>query len=298
MRMRRLLRFLLVLSSLGYVVFCALVAHDKERILYPNHGRERAVGRGAPAGYETWWLPVPATGQEPGSKGARAEAWWLPAERSSPSAPAPVVMYFHGNAELIDDQRQTAALWHSLGVSVLLCEHVGYGRSGGVPRLETDIALAAAWFDHLVARTDVRKDLVLSHGFSLGGAFAAQLAKRRPVAGLILESTFSSLPSMARGMGVWIYFPRERLDTAGVLLGLRTDIPVLLTHGRLDDVIPVSEGRRLAETRPGARYIEGDFPHVPWAQNEPDHALLRDLLVAAQARADKGLASPAAGSAP
>lgn len=289
---------LLVLSALGYVAFCGLVAWNKEVMIYPAHGRERAAGRVAPAGYETWWRTLP--------DGGKVEAWWRPAKPDPAGRPAPVVMFFHGNGEIIDDQRQVVDLWHELGASVLVCEHVGYGRSDGTPRLENDIANGAAWYDLLVARPDVRPELIVAHGFSLGGAFAAQLAARRPVGGVVLESTFSSLPSMARDMNVWLYFAGERLDTERVLRELPEAVPVLITHGRLDNVIPVDEGRRLAAARPGARYFEGDFPHIPWAQDEPGQVLLRGFSAEVRARAegargaaaDKGLASPATLSAP
>ncbi len=275
----------LIIVASAYVVFCALVASDKEAILYPNHGRERAAGRLPPAGVEAWWRELP------GGEG-RVEAWWIPAPGASAERPAPVVMYFHGNAELIDDNLDVARLWNGLGASVLLCEHVGYGRSAGRPSLAADMDNAAAWFDILVERPEVRRDAVVAHGFSLGGSFAAQLAARRPVAGLILEGTFSSLPSMARRMRVWIYLPRERMDTAAVLRALDPAVPVLITHGRSDVVIPVDEGRRLAAARPGARYVEGDFPHVPWAQNEPDHALLREFLAKVLATAEAETVTP------
>lgn len=258
------------LVAAGYVVLCALVARDKEAILYPRPGRERAAGRTAPAGYETWWRDL--------SAGGRVEAWWRPAEGATKEHPAPAVIYFHGNGELIDDQRQVVELWHRLGASVLVCEHVGYGRSDGAPALESDIENGAAWFDLVRQRPEVRGTAIISHGFSFGGAFAARLAARRPVAGLVLESTFSSLPSMARRMGVWLYFGGERLDTARVLRELPPATRVLLTHGRSDDVIPVGEGRKLAAARPGARYVEGAYPHIPWAQNEPGEVLLREFL--------------------
>ncbi|TAG29235.1 MAG: alpha/beta hydrolase [Verrucomicrobia bacterium] len=275
----RLLLRSLVLLMVGYIAFCGLVAYQKESLLYPSDGRARAAGRTAPPGYETWWLPLP-------ENAGRVEAWWRPARNASEAMPAPVVIYFHGNAELIDDQRAIADLWHGLGVSVLLCEHTGYGRSGGLPSLEADISNAVAWFDRVAARPDVRVDAILAHGFSLGGAFAAQLAARRPVAGLALESTFSNLPSMARGMNVWIYFPRERLDTLRILGELPEALPVLITHGRQDRVIPVTQGRALAAARPEARYVEGDFPHVPWAQDEPGQMLLSELLAQVIARSE------------
>lgn len=290
----RLACWCLALSCVGYVVFCALVAWKKETMIYPNHGRERAAGRVAPAGYETWWRDLPG--------GGRVEAWWRPAKGASAERPAPAVMYFHGNGEIIDDERQVADLWHSLGVSVLLCEHVGYGRSDGVPALENDIANGVAWHDLLAARPEVRSGGIFAHGFSLGGAFAAQLAARRPVAGLVLESTFSSLPSMGRRMGVWLYFAGERMDTEKVLRELPAETPVLLTHGMLDTVIPPDEGRKLAAARPGARYVEGDYPHIPWAQDEPGHGLLREFLAGlpggASEGSDNALASTISVSAP
>jgi uncharacterized protein len=274
-----------VLVAAAYVAFCFMVAADKEAILYPQHGRERAAGRTPPAGLEAWWRDLP-------DGIGRVEAWWRPAEGVRDGRPAPVLMYFHGNAELIDDNLQVAELWHRLGVSVLLCEHVGYGRSAGRPALENDIENAAAWFDVLAARPEVLPETVIAHGFSLGASFAAQLAARRPVAGLVLESTFSSLPSMARRLRVWLYFAGERLDTAAVLRDLEPELPVLITHGRRDGVIPVEEGRRLARVRPGARYVEGDFPHVPWAQSEPDSVLLREFLAEILARAGQGRPIP------
>ncbi len=302
MKARRLAAWLCGLALAGYVAFCALVTWNKEAVLYPRDGRDRARGRTAPAGYESWWRDLP--------QGGRVEAWWRPAEGASAERPAPVVLYFHGNAELIDDQRQTVELWHGLGVSVLVCEHVGYGRSDGIPALENDIANGAAWFDIVAARPEARREAIIAHGFSLGGAFAAQLAARRPVAGLVLESTFSSLPSMARRMGVWLYLGGERLDTAEVLRDLAPAVPVLLTQGRGDTVVPVGEGRKLAAARPAARYVEGDYPHIPWAQNEPGQAILRQFLAMALARdgtvspvvagtgLETALASPSGGSAP
>lgn len=270
MRAGRLLLWCLGLLGLGYGVFCGLATRDAETMLYPRPARERARDRLPPAGSEAWWRTLPG--------GEKVEAWWRPAPGASAERPGPAVIYFHGNAELIDDQRQTVMIWHGLGVSVLLCEHVGYGRSEGVPSLDADIANAAAWFDVLAARPEVRPGAIVTHGFSLGGALAAQLAARRPVAGLVLESTFSSLPSMARRHGVWLYFGAERMDSAGVLRRLDPAVPVLITHGTSDDVIPVAEGRRLAAARVTARYDEGSYPHIPWAQDEPGQVLLRELL--------------------
>jgi alpha-beta hydrolase superfamily lysophospholipase len=288
----KLLRLVLgvaALGAVGYLAFCFFAAQNKEALLYPSPAKARAEGRRPPKGAESWWLTM--------ADGEKVEAWWHPAPGASSEHPAPALLYFHGNAELIDDQRQLARLWQALGVSVLLCEHAGYGRSGGVSSVEQDIANAVAWHDRLSLRPDVRAGSILTHGFSFGGALAAQVAARRPVAGVILESTFSSLPSMARRMGVWIYLGGEALDTAKILRELDPAVPVLIAHGTSDAVIPVAEGRRLAAARPTASFEESSYPHTPWAQDEPGHRMLRALLARALAKNGEK-PSPARGEAP
>jgi uncharacterized protein len=137
---------------------------------------------------------------------------------------------------------------------------------------------AAKWFERLAARSEVKPDQVVAYGFSLGSAFAAQLAAERPVAALILESPFSSLPAMGRRSGVYLYLSSERLATDAVLAALPAQVPVLITHQRNDPVIPVGEGRKLARLRPGAQYAEGADDHFPFAMMEPGHTLLRQFL--------------------
>ena len=298
---RGVIRWVL-LASMTYLAVCAVVAWQKDSILFPMHGRERAAGKVAPAGYETWWQTM--------RDGAQVEAWWLPARGASAEKPAPAVMVFHGNGELIDDSRDFAEAWHALGASVLLVEYRGYGRSGGAPGVTACKGDSLEWFDRVAARADVRSDLILAHGFSLGGIFAAELAGERPVAGLAMEGTVASLREAAHDRRIWILFTRERFDATAVLRRLDPRVPVLLTHGRRDDVVLFRHLGLLAVARPGARAVAGDHDHYPlstWSQPE----LLRELL--ANARGGSGspavpavgreggetaLASPAPGSAP
>jgi len=188
------------------------------------------------------------------------------------------VVCFHGNGELIDDNLDTARLFTERGISVLLVEYRGYGRSAGKPTVTGIIADAPVWFDRLAARPEVKPREVMTYGFSLGAGFAAQLAAVRPVAALMLESPFTSLPAMGRRQGVFLYFSSERLATDEVLPKLRADLPVLITHQKHDSIIPVIEGRKLAALRPDAVYVEGAGDHFPFAIMEPTHTLLSGFL--------------------
>lgn len=287
--LRRALLRLAVIAALAYLGVCALVAWQKEAIIFPMHGRERAAGRSAPTGYETWWQTM--------RDGTRVEGCWLPAKGAGPETPAPAVIVFHGNGELIDDSRDFAEVWHELGASVLLVEYRGYGRSDGAPGITACEDDSKEWFDRVAATPGVRPGLVLTHGFSLGGVFAAELAGARPVAGLVLEGTVSSLREAARDRRIWLLLTTERFDAEAVLRALDPTVPVLLTHGRRDDVVPFRHQALLAAARPGAVVVADEHDHYPLTTQERPE-LLRDLLAAARARADKGLASRPPESAP
>jgi fermentation-respiration switch protein FrsA (DUF1100 family) len=253
-----------------------VVAWQKEAILFPMHGRERAAGKLAPAGYETWWHAM--------RDGTRVEGWWLPAKGASAEKPAPAVIVFHGNGELIDDSRDFAEVWHELGVNVLLAEYRGYGRSEGAPGVTSCKGDSTEWFDLVAARPEVRREAILAHGFSLGGVFAAELTAERPVAGLALEGTVASLREAAHDRHVWILFTRERFDAVAVLRRLESRVPVLLTHGRRDGVVGFRHHELLAAARPGSRVVADDHDHYPLStQQRPD--LLRELLTRAVAEA-------------
>ncbi len=265
-----------------YLAVCGVMAWQKDAIIFPVHGRERAAARAAPAGYETWWQTM--------RDGTRVEAWWRLAPGNTPERPGPAVIVFHGNGELIDDSRDFAEVWNELGASVLLVEYRGYGRSDGAPGVMACQGDSTEWYDRLAAAPGVRSELILAHGFSLGGAFAAELAGTRPLAGLVLEGTVSSLREAARDRGIWVMLTWERFDAEAVLRRLDPAVPVLLTHGTRDQVVPFHHQALLAAARPGARVVSADYDHYPLStQERPD--LLRELLAAARARAGK----PAAG---
>lgn len=177
--------------------------------------------------------------------------------------PAPLVVYFHGNAEIQDLQPHIVEGYGRLGFNVLLPEYRGYGRSGGQPSQETIRSDAAHFVDEASKLPSVAPGRLVIHGRSLGGGAAADLARVRPPQAMILESTFTSVPAMAWGMGVPGFLAKNKFETDQVVKAAA--FPMLIFHGDVDDVIPVSHGRKLRDLNPRARYIEyhcahNDFP--------------------------------------
>jgi hypothetical protein len=115
---------------------------------------------------------------------------------------------------------------------------------------------ARAGLAHLVEELGFPEDRVVVFGRSLGGVVAVDLAGGRPLAGLILESVFTSVADMARGMLGFSLGPltRGRYDALARIGRVRC--PILFFHGDRDDIVPIRLGRRLYEAAPEPKAFE------------------------------------------
>lgn len=176
-------------------------------------------------------------------------------------ADAPVVLYFHGNAgDLAMRAPLLAQLVRRTGLRFVAPDYSGYGGNAGSPSEEEVERDALAAFDHLVADGVAPARIVL-FGQSLGGAVAVYVATQRPAAGVVVQSSFASVGSMARRLYPWLpltgVFAGGVLPTAKRLGALR--MPVVVAHGRRDRVIPFAEGEALRDAAPaGSAFIALD----------------------------------------
>ena len=98
----------------------------------------------------------------------------------------------HGNAEDLGSTMPLLTGLRDLGFSVFAYDYRGYGRSEGTPSEARVYADIDAAYEHLVRELRVRPERIVAHGRSLGAGAAVDLAARRPLAGLVLESPFVS----------------------------------------------------------------------------------------------------------
>src|SRR5439155_1073921 len=101
------------------------------------------------------------------------------------------------------------------------------------------------------ARPEVDPHRIFVYGRSLGSAAATYTATRHPVAGLILESPFTTAAEMARDAYRILprFILRLSLDNLGRIKQVRC--PVLLFHGTDDRLVPVRMGMQVAAAAPG-----------------------------------------------
>ena len=181
---------------------------------------------------ERWWLEASF---------GKVEAWYLPP--AAAAKPAPAVIFGHGNGELIDYWPNELARFSEMGIGLLLVEYPGYGRSAGSPSQESIAETFVLAYDRLAARTDVDPARIVLFGRSLGGGAVCDLALKRPAAALILMSCFKSVSAFAVRYLAPAFLIRDPFDNLAAVRLYQE--PVLVMHGRSDEVIPFSHGQAL-----------------------------------------------------
>lgn len=182
--------------------------------------------------------------------GVRIHAFWLPAEGATRA-----LLFLHGNAGNASHRLPNAAELVALGTSVLLLDYRGYGQSEGTPSEAGVYADARAGLAYLTEKRGLPENRIVVFGRSLGGAVAVDLAQDRAIAGLILESTFTSLSAMARSVvPPAAPFLRGRFDSAHKIARLRA--PLLCFHGDRDEIVPYALGQRLFAIAPEPKSFE------------------------------------------
>ncbi len=195
----------------------------------------------------------PATGAELGrpfddvyfqaSDGVRLNGWFFPAAASAERA-LPAFLFCHGNGGNISHRLDTYRALLGLGLNVLAFDYRGYGRSEGQPTEEGTYRDAQAAYSWLRTRGFSGGDII-AFGESLGGGVAAELAARESLGGLVLLSTFTSMPDIGAEVFPWLpvrWLARIRYETCSKLPRLK--IPLLVMHSRGDELIGFHHGEK------------------------------------------------------
>ncbi len=231
---RRLARHVGALGAV-YLLWVGIGLFAQRSVVFPRHATWESGSPGTDMpGIEMGWRA---------HEGGLVEEWFVPGTGVHAGSPAPAVIFAHGNAELIDDQGALVRGFQELGVSVLLVEFPGYGRSAGSPTEASIASVLASAFDDLGLRPEVDAQRIVLYGRSIGGGAVCALTRQRRPAAVILQSTFRSLRSMLATYGLFgpaVLDPMENLEAIESYDG-----PVLVMHGRDDEIIPFHHGEAL-----------------------------------------------------
>lgn len=170
--------------------------------------------------------------------------WHVP-----PKAGRPVVLFFHGNGDILAWRVPRFRALTSDGTGLVALSFRGYAGSSGRPTEQGLLQDGAATYDFAAARYAAAR--IVPWGYSLGSGVAVALAATRPVGALVLEAPYTSTVDVAAG--AFPLFPvrllmRDRFHSDRRIGELKA--PLLVMHGERDTVIAASFGRRLYDLAP------------------------------------------------
>lgn len=244
------LRFL-TYGIMFYVVYSGYYFFMQRRIIYPRH-----IIRVPPdiydsvPGLERIWL---------NTKSGRVESWYLPAAYSSGQLPLPAMIIAHGNAELIDHWLPIVDQIREMGVSVLLVEYPGYGRSEGAPGETSLTETFITAYDSLINRPGVDAVRIILLGRSIGCGVICALAGARPSAAMILMSPFTNISALASDYYIPGFLAKDRFDNLERIRSYTN--PILFVHGSRDRLIPYKHSKLLLAASQNGELITYDRGH-------------------------------------
>lgn len=198
------------------------------------------------------------------SDGETINAWWIP----HPEAKANL-LFFHGNAGNISHRLDSINIFHQLGLSVLIIDYRGYGKSTGTPSEQGSYIDAETAWDYLTKEKEIPDKDIILFGRSLGGAVATWLAAKQSAAALIIESTFTSIADM--GKHYYPYLPTSllaRIEYLSIERIANIKTPILVIHSQSDEIVPYQYGQKLFEKAKTETTNEKSFLEIIGGHNE------------------------------
>jgi len=174
---------------------------------------------------------------------------------------APLILFFHGNGEIVSDYDDIGPYYNDQGLNFLVADYRGYGWSNGTPTADSLIADARIVFEKTVEwlRENGYSGKIFVMGRSLGSACAIDLAMTfgNGISGLIIESGFAETVPLMRTLGIDLSamgITEEDCFNNQVKIKSVT-APTYILHGQMDSLIPLGHAEQL-HAASGARTKE------------------------------------------
>ena len=198
--------------------------------------------------------------------GETLHGWWL--EHPEPRAQ---VIFWHGNGGNLSLWLEVIAGIRRRGFSVLAVDYRGYGASTGRPSERGIYRDAEATAGEFARRFRRGSAPVIYWGRSIGCPVAASsISTARPDA-LVLESPMPHVRAVLRTnpiMWALSFLSSYRFPTSRFLQGY--DGPLLVIHGEVDSIVPLSAGQQVFEN---ARTSRKTFVSIPGADHNDLHVV-------------------------
>jgi len=199
-------------------------------------------------------------------KNIKLKSWFIEKDLEK----SKTILFFHGNAGNLFNRVYKLNELNKLDLNILIISWRGFSGNEGKPtekNLYHDAEEAVRWLN--VQGLD-NKDIIL-YGESLGTGIATELASKNNFGGIILESPFTSMADTAK-----IYYPylpvnlllKDKYDSKSKITDIK--IPILIMHGKMDNIVPQKMGLELFEraNNPKYSYFPVDDDHMMEYNNQ------------------------------
>lgn len=281
-RVRKIVKSLAMAALMAWTFACTALWAYQERFIFP--APQEPLGLPSHRGLPTYKVESLTTGD-----GLRLEFW------ASPPRPGrPTIVAFHGNGAQASWSASYIGQLADRGYGVVLAEYRGYSGNPGSPSEPGLIEDGRSYLRWVAERWGDRLPVVL--GESIGSGVAVAVAAEMPTLGVVLDSPFTSLADVVASGPMWwapSFLLRPRFESLQRIGSVRS--PVMVIHGKADEIIPVGQGRTLFRAAPCP--LEGVFPegvgHTALGGNPNRESMAR--LVAFLERLEAGVSCQASG---
>lgn len=229
-----ILKWSVAIALIAYFGGLALLYFAQRSILYPIPETRRTSPKAA-------GFPQAEEHLLQTSDGEQLIAWHVP-----PRANKPVVVFFHGNGDILAWRGPWFAALTADGTGLVAVSFRGYAGSSGSPTEAGLINDAEAAYAFAAQRYPPER--IALWGYSLGSGPAVALAAKQRIARLILEAPYTSIADVAAAAFPFApvrWFVRDRFHSDRLIANVTS--PVLILHGERDRTIPIRFGQRLYE---------------------------------------------------
>ncbi|MDJ0553815.1 MAG: alpha/beta hydrolase [Microcoleaceae cyanobacterium MO_207.B10] len=150
------------------------------------------------------------------------------------------ILYSHGNAEDLGEILPRLKDLRDIGFSIFAYDYQGYGTSEGSPSVKGAYQDINSAYEYLTQKLGIPANQIIVYGRSVGGGPSVDLASRQPVAGLVIESSFTTTFRVVTRIPIYPFDKFPNIDKIK-----NVNCPVLVIHGNADLVVPFSHGQQL-----------------------------------------------------
>ena len=189
------------------------------------------------------------------------------------------ILFLHGNAGSLENRIHKINQFKDMNINFLIVAWRGFSGNKGQPTEEglyEDARSSVRWLKN----KGINEKNLIIYGESLGTGVAVEIAQNTNFAGIILESPFTSM--IDAGKDKYPFLPvrfllKDKYESDKKIKNIKS--PVLVMHGKVDNIVPFHMGRKIYELANNPKYSYfSEYDDHMMEYNEKLLKVLRDFI--------------------